>query len=359
MTWRRQRNCCKSASGVLAGLGTKLALCVVLACAFTRCDYLRALFAGKHLYSLTRVSALNIQGCACDVALSGDCAYLAADSGTSSGAIVAVNVANPASPYEVGRLDLGEWVYRVCVHDSLAFLGDWDSHLIVVDIRDPAHMSVLSRLNLTGFSGTAVYSIVVDSQYAYCTVCTGSYSGNSLHVIDISNPAAPLVVGKVDPHEGLRWIVKRSSYVYAIGGGLSTFLVADPKVPKYLGTLGLPNYEGDLPYPHGATVGDHLYVSDNDLVDIDLSNPSSPSVTTTTKVPGYVFGVAAEDSILYYTHFAAGASQSCTLSVRVGDEIEYTATGAWLGYSITAAANHVYLACGDSGIAVYELTRFQ
>jgi hypothetical protein len=153
-------------------------------------------------------------------------------------------------------------------------------------------------------------------------------------------------------------VVKRTCYVYAMGyTGLSTFVVADPHAPKYLSTLGLADiYDGYGPYFHGATVGSHLYISAGDLLDVDLSNPSSPSVATTIENHGYVLGVAAKDSILSYAR-VVGTGQACTLCVRVENQTTSVSTGAWLGYSVAVADGHVYVACGDSGIALYELRR--
>ncbi len=298
-------------------------------------------------YILTRISSLSV-GCAYDLKVSEGYVYVA----ENAGALVVVNAANPSAPYEVGRLALGEQIQVICVQDGLAFLGDWASELLIVDIHDPANPRLLSKLRLTQ-GASIVQGVVVDSQYAYCT------ANGRLHVVDVTDPSAPHKIAEVNPQEGALWqVVKENGYIYAMGyTGLSTFAVADPHAPVHLGVLRLSGIYDILgPHFHGVVAGGHLFMSAGDLLEIDISNPAEPTVASTITDGWYVCGVAAQDSILCYGYGEVLPGDSLSIHASfAGRNVSAGVAGPCL--SVAIAGNHLFAALENSGMAVYELAR--
>src|ERR1043166_4384642 len=114
------------------------------------------------------VSSLAITGNANDVALAGNIAYVAI--GTSG--LAAVDVTNPLTPKLLGTVSTG-------VHA----LG-------VADVTTPSAMTIIKSLPLPG----TVWGVDVDADRHLAAVAAG---GSGLILVDVTNPAAPVVQGSV------------------------------------------------------------------------------------------------------------------------------------------------------------------
>ena len=102
-------------------------------------------------------------------------------------------------------------------------------------------------------------------------------AGSSLQVIDFSNPAALVVVGRTNTGAGELEV--QGNYAYLIGRGLYIFDISDPTSPRYVGSTNSADSVGAV-----ALSGNYAYLADWDagLQVIDVSNPvrSGPAGTT-------------------------------------------------------------------------------
>ncbi|MEK7686191.1 MAG: hypothetical protein AAB466_12285, partial [Verrucomicrobiota bacterium] len=73
------------------------------------------------------------RGDARGVAVSGNYAYVAAESG-----LLVINVRNPANPVRVGHYDTSGFALGVAVSGNYAYVADFDAGLQVIDVRNPA-----------------------------------------------------------------------------------------------------------------------------------------------------------------------------------------------------------------------------
>jgi hypothetical protein len=139
------------------------------------------------------------------VALSGNYAYL-----PGPGGLQVVDISNPANPRRVGGYadakDLTGFVFNqsVVVAGDYAYVANGTNGLLVLDVSDPTSITKVGGCEI----GTEVWQIAVSGHFAYLA---GTYD---LHVIDISNPVNPLLVGRYElPEEGGWWI-----YTIAVAG---------------------------------------------------------------------------------------------------------------------------------------------
>ncbi len=96
------------------------------------------------------------------------------------------DLTNPAAPSALGALALPTEIRSIAVSGSYAYVSDVDT-LFVVDVLDPAHPAVL------GSTPAIAFDIVVDGTRAFVAAGAGG-----LLVFDVSNPAAPSRIGRLD-----------------------------------------------------------------------------------------------------------------------------------------------------------------
>jgi hypothetical protein len=145
----------------------------------------------------------------------GNLAYISATPPGYTGRIwMIVDVSDPASPTEVGRWwwpgmwEAGgetmetppgkEWlVHHAMVHDDRAYLGFWDGGMVVIDISDPAKPSTISRLDWEegGHTHTCLplpdRGLVVVTDEAVSEGCDGDR--HMVRIVDVSDEANPAV----------------------------------------------------------------------------------------------------------------------------------------------------------------------
>ena len=238
------------------------------------------------------------------VAVSGHYAYVVS-SGSESGEWIAgfhvIDVANPASPQEVGEYDTANWrADSVVVAGDYAYLVAGDLH--IVDITNPARPRKVSQYVLDQ-PGNTVVAFAISEDYAYAE--TGEAG---LQVINISDPANPRRVGACQTTLNGFWprrLAVAGDYVYVAGtsrdeqsnedrGTLEVIDVGDPDAPHPVGRYDTAlvgrMVSVSVAGEHAYVVG-HLeerpFVEDDGygyvayrglLTVLDVSNPSNPGL---------------------------------------------------------------------------------
>ena len=193
---------------------------------------------------------------------------------------------DPSNPTLVGRTLTStgfDFPRDVTVSGSRAYVANFQGGFVVVDVADPAHPQVLGSLG--GFSGANF--LTVQGNTAYVTDDTDAPVRHFLHVIDVSNPAAPQRLAKIETQLSMRKPVVHQGLLYAGLGfdsyarepGLHVFDVATPAAAMYLGLLPTRGYPFSV-----ALAGDRLLVGDGDRVELtDAVRPAAP--TALAQVP--------------------------------------------------------------------------
>ncbi len=122
-------------------------------------------------------------------------------------------------------------------------------------------------LELVSQTGGQVKDVAMQGDYLYLGV------GPRLHILDISDAAHPVLVGKTPLLGGnVGAIEPAGEYVYAIADGLQVISVADPAHPIVVGRYDVLN-GNDI-----DVAGDYLYLTEYSILHVlSITDPTSPT----------------------------------------------------------------------------------
>ena len=156
---------------------------------------------------------------------------------------------------------IGGATNTVAVQGNYAYIVGVGPRLVILNISDPAHPTVVGQTDI--LHGT-VQGVAVVGNYAYITEGGGSCksSGGGLRIINIANPATPFEVGFYDTWGAAHSVAVAGNYAYVgaddrDGGSLYIINVSNPAVPTQAGFYDTP---GGAFYV--ALAGDYAYVAD-------------------------------------------------------------------------------------------------
>jgi hypothetical protein len=159
----------------------------------------------------------------------GDLGYLA----TYWHGLMILDLEDPLEPMILGQVDLvGDDPYDVAVAGQHAFVGTNGSGLEVVDVGDPYQPAWAGSLEIP----SRYCAIVAKDGYLF-----GAAHADGLVVLDISQPTAPFVVASLD----LPWardLAVAEDRLFVAHGGMHVVDIADPRAPLLLGEV--PIYNG-------------------------------------------------------------------------------------------------------------------
>jgi hypothetical protein len=192
--------------------------------------------------------------------------------------------------------------------------------------------------------------------YAYAVTVVGNYLyavGDTLDIIDISDPAKPVFKGNYDISSGYDvQVVDNYAYVTDYGSGLQIIDISNPTSPTLKG-----NYSTYINGKRGVqVVGNYAYVADrySGLQIIDISNPTSP----TLKGNYYTFNASGVQVVGNYAYVADSDSglQIIDISNPTSPTLKgnYDTSGSANGVQV--AGNYAYVADGDSGLQIIDIS---
>ncbi len=233
-----------------------------------------------------------------DVVVVGDCAYATA----GAAGLVIVDISNPASMSVVKTVDTPGQASGIAVSGSYAYVTDNMLGLRVIDISDPASASVVGNLAMSW----AGKSIAVSGPYAYVSARLAG-----MQIVDVSDPTAPHAHGSYNPgHE-----------VMAVGVSGTLALVAD---------------------------------SGQELMIVDVSNPDLPSWLKTVPIGVAPEDVSVEDTYAYVASqagleivdFSVVGSAAVVRTVDTGDN------PAW----VTVNGSRAYASGGSASLQIVDIS---
>ncbi len=136
------------------------------------------------------------------------------------------------------------------------------------------------NVELVGQIGGPTHAVAVQGTYAYIGV------GPRLVILDVSDPALPTVVGQSDVlPDVVKGVAVAGNYAYVTdwSGGLHIINVSNPAAPTETGSY---DTQGDA--EGVAVTGNYAYVADwySGLRIVDVSNPAAPTETGFYDTPG-------------------------------------------------------------------------
>jgi hypothetical protein len=193
----------------------------------------------------------------------------------------------------------------------------WAGYLTVLDISNPSNPTVVGSAgpNTNLQNGT---DVTVSGNYAFVTSknrnaslsSNDDGSGNSLTIVDVSNPASPAILG-TPLHDtarlfGAYGIAVSGNYAYVAyqglltgqpptpdmsTGGFTVINITNPGGPTFAGNIDNNSLAGHNYLDHATSVaisGHYAYVTafyDARLTVIDISNPAAPSIVASLRDP--------------------------------------------------------------------------
>jgi len=159
-----------------------------------------------------------------------------------------VNVANPAAPTVAGSVrDAAYSFLDVYVAGNYAYLVG-SGGLWVFNVSNPAQPTQV------GYSAGSIYRVYVAGNYAYVV-------GSEFRVVDVSNPASPVVVGTYTLQEGGQGVYVSGNYAYVAtcNSGLLVLDVSNPANPTKVGEYNTLGCAKDV-----RVAGNYIYLADSD-----------------------------------------------------------------------------------------------
>lgn len=295
---------------------------------------------------------------ASSVAVSGNYAYI---NGLNYHDVITVDVSNPSAPALVTSIMIPSsnfgisYPSGVAVAGNYLYVADYLPAIEIVNISDPTHPSIVGRYATSPFhpGPGATYgpnALAVSGNYLYVADL-----GTGFYILDISNPASPVLVGSYDPgdigslssfanqYSGVQ-VEGNFAFVTDISGNLIELDVSNPTAPTLVESLHIGGVPRGL-----SVVGNYAYVADdyNGLKIINLGSPVSI-------VPPPTVSIIAHDA-----NKAEGNSGTTPFTfevVRSGDTTGTTMVGWSVAGGQLAAANGLDFVGGNfpSGTIVFN-----
>lgn len=242
------------------------------------------------------------------------------------------------------KLALTNAAFAVEVAGNLAYVADSSPRLNVIDVSNPAAPKIVGGIA----TGATVRDIFVAGNLAYVAASTAG-----LQIFDISNPAQPTLVKTLDTPSEAFAIEVANNIAYLANGtsGLHLIDVTDPANPVQVGRYDSPGTARDV-----ALRGNFAYLADLDpgIQVIDVSNPAAPIRRFTYNTPDWAVGIQIVGDIAYVADDTAGLvvlDVQNPVPVRLGG---VDTTG--LLSSIHVEDNHAYVSGSSAGVVVIDIT---
>ena len=206
------------------------------------------------------------------------------------------------------------------------------------------------EINLTfeGHYGGAVYASDVTGNYLYMG------QGQDFVVIDVSNSASPVQLGKVSTGSLLNDIKLFGSYAYAAGvNGLVILDISDPTTPTFAGSYNTAHNAYGV-----AVSGSHAYVADyyGGLVILDISDPTAPTFAGSYDTAGFAYGIAVNGSHAYIADEYNGL-----VILDISNPTAPTFTGSYYtpgndARGVAVSGSHAYVADRHNSLVIIDIS---
>jgi len=251
------------------------------------------------------------------------------------------DVTDPQNPVEVG------WYAhagRMAVKDDRVFLAA-DGALRVLNANQPGLLQEIGRLALPSASG-----IALSGDYVYVTALS------NLHIIDVRNPFHPVEVGSVAV-QGAANVTAANGYVYVsiIYDGFTEdgFVVVDvtnPAAPVVGTRVTLPGYTYDvLATSHGLLVAGSYAMRT-----FDISDPRQPVMAGMYPLRYYGVGLAVHGDSAYVGAWREGLHRIAIRDLFTMSEVGYSATPRAVR-GVHVSGDYVYAAAGEAGLRILNV----
>ena len=232
------------------------------------------------------------------------------------------------------------------------------AHLWVLDVTATAAPRVMGELAAgpnVGFTDVAVNGTG--------TLAVAAVGGVGIWVIDLTNPAAPVLRATYATGGTAYGVALNSTgtlaYVANVGS-VQIVSLSNPSAPSLVGSLAISGVFRDIAVANGIA---YVANQQGQLITVDVTTPSAPRVLAAVAVSGYAFNVAVDgtraivntadiNNVAHLDVFNVSAPASPVLvsSVAVANTSAATVKG------IALIGIHAYVATTTQGLKIYDLS---
>ena len=310
--------------------------------------------AGVQIFDVTdhtlplSIGSTDTPGQASGVATLGRYVYVA--DGTAG--LQVIDAANPVGPTLVGRVETESTAWSIVRAGDYAYTTE-SNRLRVIDVTDPAAPKVVGSL-AEGGSGSLQADIALEAGRAYM-----ARDGSGLWIADVTNPTGPALMGSIDlpgRERGLA-LSKGFAFVASESAGLHVVDISNVSAPALVNTLETP---GDLPRAI-AVQGDRAYVADGatnavnaGLRIVDISNPAAPALIGSINTPDQPMAVEVANGLAFVADRLSGL-QIVDVSNPASPAIVGSIDTPGEAMGITVNGNRAFVADSDGGLQVIDV----
>ena len=201
-----------------------------------------------------------------------------------------LDASDPSDPTLLTQYRTRDMACGLDVRDNVAFIGDDDDGLTILDISN-----LSSPVQLDTYHIWNLQRIRINSNGTVAAVSESSTTDPRIHLFDISNPSSVSVITAID-NTGLYDVhyVDDTAYIAATPNGVLIYDLSTPGSPALLGSIVTDYCRGV------AMDGSILYVADDHagLKAFDVSDLESISLEVSIDTPGRTWNVEVTDSNL-------------------------------------------------------------
>lgn len=268
--------------------------------------------------------------------------------------VAILDLADPTVPVEVGRTPLlPARVGGIVVANGYAYVTVSCCLLLVIDVTNPAAPVIVGSLETLGIADLALAG---DNLFL-------AVSGAGLQIVNIADPAHPVEIDRHDTPGTATGIALNGTHAYIADtdGGVRVIDVIDPANPQEIGFYTSPSGDNIRTV---AADQDHVFAGgDYAFYVLDVSDPATPTeVTVSHTIPHVGNMTLTEDG----THLVVAAQPSGVSMVDITDPAHPFEAGSWdtqesaidvalAGhYAFATIFSDTYSGCRD-GLAVLDV----
>lgn len=219
-----------------------------------------------------------------EIAISGEHVFVP----TSTGWVHSIDISDPANPRLVASLgDFGSYYNRIEIIDGLAFVTTWHGRMELIDISDPTDLSHIATVPLEGIPRDL--SLSGERLFIAC-------EGAGMQEFSVAIPEDPVQIGVFETPGELLDVAVSSHFLYTAELQSSTRVldVSDPAKPVVI--------EQASPLPQGRLIkraGDLLFLANDFIFQIlDISEPAHPILISEIET-GRISDFTVVENMLY------------------------------------------------------------
>jgi len=241
---------------------------------------------------------------------------------------------------------------------SIIYVADGTAGLKVYELASGGSLNKIGAFFLAGEAQAAARTLLKVGNYLYLTART-----EGLYVLDVSDPANPVLITRIDTPDMATFITKNGSYLYV--SDRKSLIIFDISIP------GSPVEVGGYPAPNEF---EHVLVEDgiayiaayySGLMLLDVSNPSAPTKITSVsagfalwaieKRGNYIFtGGETSGLIVFDVENPLNPIELVTLALP--DQSEPLTTLDQPPFDMEAHGDYLFVADGDFGVQVVDIS---